>query len=242
MTLNDSSSLILIVDAIAILAFVVHGLWFSGRSTNRKLNKTSKEDQEIVLSNTVGKVRIIRPKSLDNPVDVTAVRKDIPHLNSKAKSKVEPTVNLSPSFSLPQKESVQNTYELNILATMGRAYKGLDLEELFNAYGLFRNDKDIFVVHESASSNNVVFRLCSLEAPYSFPKDMSNFATKQLAVYMQLPPKGKAHTYFKAMRIAADTIIEHLGGSIVDNSNKEVSTDKLDRIEKILYHYDKDVE
>ena len=44
------------------------------------------------------------------------------------------------------------------------------------------------------------------------------------------------------MRIAADTIIEHLGGSIVDNSNKEVSTDKLDRIEKILYHYDKDVE
>ena len=89
MTLNDSSSLILIVGAIAILAFVVHGLWFSGRSTNRKLNKTSKEDQEIVLSNTVGKVRIIRPKSLDNPVDVTAVRKDIPHLNSKAKSKVD---------------------------------------------------------------------------------------------------------------------------------------------------------
>lgn len=28
MSLNDSSSLILIVGAIAILAFVVHGLWF----------------------------------------------------------------------------------------------------------------------------------------------------------------------------------------------------------------------
>ena len=47
MTLNDSSSLILIVGALAILAFVVHGLWFSGRSLNRKLVNTSKEDQEI---------------------------------------------------------------------------------------------------------------------------------------------------------------------------------------------------
>ncbi len=51
MSLNDSSSLILIVGAIAILAFVVHGLWFSGRSINRKLVKGSKEDQEIALSN-----------------------------------------------------------------------------------------------------------------------------------------------------------------------------------------------
>ena len=41
MSLNDSSSLILIVGAIAILAFVVHGLWFSGRSINRKLVKGS---------------------------------------------------------------------------------------------------------------------------------------------------------------------------------------------------------
>jgi len=62
MTINDSSSLILIVGAIAILAFVVHGLWFSGRSINRKLVKGSKEDQEIVKSNQIGKVRIVVPQ------------------------------------------------------------------------------------------------------------------------------------------------------------------------------------
>ena len=59
MSLNDSSSLIFIGGAIAILALVVHGLWFSGRSINRKLVKGSKEDQEIALSNAVGKVRIV---------------------------------------------------------------------------------------------------------------------------------------------------------------------------------------
>ena len=53
MTFNDSSSIILIVGAVAILAFVVHGLWFSGRSINRKLVKTSKEDQEIANSSAV---------------------------------------------------------------------------------------------------------------------------------------------------------------------------------------------
>ena len=61
MSLNDSSSLILIVGALAILAFVVHGLWFSGRSINRKLVMTSKEDQEIINSDAVGKVRILIP-------------------------------------------------------------------------------------------------------------------------------------------------------------------------------------
>ena len=65
MSLNDSSSLILIVGALAILAFVVHGLWFSGRSINRKLVMTSKEDQEIINSDAVGKVRIVRAQSSD---------------------------------------------------------------------------------------------------------------------------------------------------------------------------------
>ena len=69
MTLNDSSSLILIVGALAILAFVVHGLWFSGRSLNRKLVNTSKEDQEIQQSSAVGKVRIVLPKSMSVQAD-----------------------------------------------------------------------------------------------------------------------------------------------------------------------------
>ncbi len=236
MTFNDSSSIILIVGAVAILAFVVHGLWFSGRSINRKLVKTSKEDQEIANSSAVGKVRIVMPQTDASSSDV-------------APQKVETFVNKTdnkkaPQDSSPEKKSsapqISNTYELNLYAADGRVYKGLDLEELFGNYGFIRGDKDIYCVYENPSlKDHVVFRICSLESPYSFPKDMSDFSTRSLAIYMHLPSKGKCFIYFKAMRIAANCLIEHLGGVLYDNDNVEMTEEKLDSIERTLKAYDK---
>ncbi len=236
MTFNDSSSIILIVGAVAILAFVVHGLWFSGRSINRKLVKTSKEDQEIANSSAVGKVRIVMPQTDASSSDV-------------APQKVETFVNKTDTKKVPQDSSpekktsapqVSNTYELNLYAADGRVYKGLDLEELFGNYGFIRGDKDIYCVYENPTlKDHVVFRICSLEAPYSFPKDMSDFSTHSLAIYMHLPSKGKCFIYFKAMRIAANCLIEHLGGVLYDNDNVEMTEEKLDSIERTLKKYDK---
>lgn len=237
MTINDSSSLILIVGAIAILAFVVHGLWFSGRSINRKLVKGSKEDQEIVKSNQIGKVRIVVPQDNKDNTATSEIGK-IETFSSK-----EPKAQVVKEHKDPKEalnEQIMTTYELNLSASTGRPYKGLDLEELFNTYGFIRGEKDIFCVYENPNLKDiVVFRICSLEAPYSFPKQMDGFSTKSLAIYMQLPPKGKGYIYFKAMRIAAQCLIEHLGGTIVDNDNKEISVEKLDHIESLLHSYDK---
>jgi FtsZ-interacting cell division protein ZipA len=68
---------------------------------------------------------------------------------------------------------------------------------------------------------------------------MTDFATRALAIYMQLPQKGKCFIYFKAMRIAANCLIEHLGGVLFDNDNCEMTEDKLDSIERTLKAYDK---
>ena len=59
MSLNDSSAIILIVGALAVIAFVIHGLWFSGKSTNRRLNKDSEADQVLENTGGLGKVRIV---------------------------------------------------------------------------------------------------------------------------------------------------------------------------------------
>lgn len=235
MTFNDSSSIILIVGAVAILAFVVHGLWFSGRSINRKLVKTSKEDQEIANSSAVGKVRIVMPQT-DASSDV-APQKVETFVNKTDTKKVPQDSSTEKKTSAPQ---VSNTYELNLYAADGRVYKGLDLEELFGNYGFIRGDKDIYCVYENPTlKDHVVFRICSLEAPYSFPKDMSDFSTHSLAIYMHLPSKGKCFIYFKAMRIAANCLIEHLGGVLYDNDNVEMTEEKLDSIERTLKKYDK---
>lgn len=237
MTLNDSSSLILIVGAIAILAFVVHGLWFSGRSINRKLVKGSKEDQEIINSLSVGKVRIVIPQSVDTKSSTSENTTKIETFVNKAENK---TVPVEKTREIKQDLQVAATYELNLVSAEGRPYRGLDLEELFKTYGFIRGEKDIYCVYEDPNLKDIiVFRICSLEAPYSFPKKMDDFSTKALALYMQLPPKGKGFIYFKAMRIAANCLVEHLGGTVYDNDNKELTADKFDKLESELRKYDK---
>jgi FtsZ-interacting cell division protein ZipA len=236
MTFNDSSSIILIVGAVAILAFVVHGLWFSGRSINRKLVKTSKEDQEIANSSAVGKVRIVMPQT-DAASSEIAPQKVESFVHKTDTKKASQDSSPEKIASVPQ---ISNTYELNLYAADGRVYKGLDLEELFGNYGFIRGDKDIYCVYENPTlKDHVVFRICSLESPYSFPKDMSDFSTRSLAIYMHLPNKGKCFIYFKAMRIAANCLIEHLGGVLYDNDNVEMTEEKLDSIERTLKAYDK---
>ena len=237
MTFNDSSSIILIVGAVAILAFVVHGLWFSGRSINRKLVKTSKEDQEIANSSAVGKVRIVMPQTDSTSSDTVSQKVEtfVNKNDNKKGSQGNDSVEIASS-----QQNISKTYELNLYAADGRAYKGLDLEELFGNYGFIRGDKDIYCVYENPSlKDHVVFRICSLESPYSFPKDMTDFSTRSLAIYMHLPNKGKCFIYFKAMRIAANCLIEHLGGVLYDNDNVEMTEDKLDSIERSLKAYDK---
>lgn len=56
---TEPSSIVLIIGAICIFIFIIHGLWFSGKPQNRKLQKDNARDQEIRCSNQVGKVRIV---------------------------------------------------------------------------------------------------------------------------------------------------------------------------------------
>ena len=63
--LSDPSAIALIVGAIAIVGFLVHGLWFSGRPTNRKLNAKNHDDEQLLKQSDVAKVRIV---SRDRPV------------------------------------------------------------------------------------------------------------------------------------------------------------------------------
>ena len=244
MTFDDSSSIILIIGAIAILAFLVHGLWFSGKSINRKLEKNSKEDQAILNSSAVGKVRIIVSRSDSVSSDP---QKDLEKFETFTKEpRGDENGSMISKTSKPKeivKEQVCVFYEMNLHASEGREYKGLDLEELFANYGFIRGDNDIFCVYEDPNEadrdDRLVFRICSLEPPYCFPKKMDNFTTKSLAIYMQLPPKGRAFVYFKAMRIAANCLMEHLGGTSYDNDNVEYTEERLDAIEQALDEYDK---
>lgn len=65
----EPSSIVLIIGAICIFLFIMHGLWFSNKPQNRKLKQNNQHDMELSKSNTVGKVRIVTndPVGSDEP-------------------------------------------------------------------------------------------------------------------------------------------------------------------------------
>lgn len=81
----ELSTIILFVGAACILAFIVHGLWFSGRPQNRKLDQKNERDQAIQKSHEIGKVRIVTTELPDNQspqstdLGITAIDKNAAH-------------------------------------------------------------------------------------------------------------------------------------------------------------------
>ena len=250
MSLNDSSAVILIVGALAVLAFVIHGLWFSGRSINRKLVKGNKEDQEIVKSEGVGKVRIVSAKEPSSQADLKletfgqAPGNAMPNSQEQPSNKTLEDAEITITNALNENSSFNvkfnSSCEINVLCEQDRPYRGLDIQELCNKFGFIRGPHNIFYVFENPQDANpiVAFRICSLEPPYNFPLNMNDYKTSELALYMNIPAPGKALPYFKAMRMAASIIISQLGGTIRDNYEKTLSEDDLNRMEEDLYHYD----
>ncbi len=251
MSLNDSSALILIIGALAVLAFVIHGLWFSGRSINRKLAKNNKEDQEIVKSEGVGKVRIVTAKE---PSENTELKLETYGQPVKGQTQANPNntnqvyqnkneVNLESSVTQNNAPSLikeNSSLEINVFADPDHPYKGLDIEEICSKFGFLRNSQNMFCVYEDPSAEKpiVVFRICSLERPYKFPENMTDYKTQELALYMKVPQRGKAVPYFKAMCMAADIFVSQLGGIMRDNYEKTLTSEDLEKIEDALRVYD----
>lgn len=248
MSLNDPSAIILIIGAIAILAFLVHGLWFSNKPSTRQLAKNNKKDQEIVKSQDVGKVRIVSTEeSTKIKFNNYDVRQEPVMSNNESYSKTSVS-SLSKEYVNNNQENIpvshennpwQTSYEINIVAPKDHPYKGEDIEEIANEYGFLYGDLNIYYVYENPEQQqNEVFRICSLKHPFSFPKNMSGYSTPAIALYMSLPPKGKGVAYFKAISMAANIFTERLGGVLQDNSHNIITAEILTKMGDALAQYD----
>lgn len=333
---TDPSSIVLIVGAIFIFIFIIHGLWFSNKPQNRKLQKNNQRDQEISKSNQIGKVRIVTTDSPQNPnnddLDITSVGKhqksndlgyepnqprqrritipsefdDLDQMQTASvsvnhKRRIEPSIASTSNAGNTLEQSyrarnmlqqgkdqgqglglgqgqgqgqgqaqnqaatantattetnhalnvvipadlpkLREVYELILTADKDKPYLGEEIEELCNQYGFIQgfiqDTLKIYFVYENAKDKtDEVFRICSMEAPYYFPEDMHGFQTSAIALYMSLPPQGKAYAYFKAMRMASEIFINHLGGHIEDQNRHFVDNDELNAIGLSLQHYD----
>ncbi len=249
MSLNDSSAIILIVGALAVIAFVIHGLWFSGKISNRKLSKTSSADQALQNANGLGKVRIVSSGSEEQNVSSTTP-KSFKYMDSQLQldePKKEPEV--ADSMKLDNDASENETkvqpaeiYEINIESETGHPFAGDHLKELFSEFGFVRTMQGLYVcpevVGKDLSQTPVVFRICSLIKPYSFPGEMKNYQTPAIALYMKLPEIGKAESYYRCMYAASVELARRLGGRLTtaegEPLNGQITNDALN----VLHAYD----
>lgn len=307
---TDPSSIVLIVGALFIIIFLVHGLWFSNKPQNRRLKKNDQRDQELSRSEQIGKVRIVTPDSFsatdgDDLDSIATIKKSTgssghgkrglrerelralkdndaslrmpdvgsdsydESLQNTASISVNPKthgIRTEPSLNAydaglnvdeiyqPQAEpdyaavdagaaEEHNVYEIIIVADPESPFLGEDIEEICNQYGFIQgyiqdNLKIYFVYENAREKTNEVFRICSMEQPYYFPENMQGYQTSAIALYMTLPPQGKAFAYFKALRMATEIFINQLGGHMEDQHNRVLTTADLDALAAELQAYD----
>ncbi len=231
MSFSDPSAIILIVGAIAILLFLIHGLWFSGRPINKKINTNDAKEMEF---QNLGKVRIV---TVDKPTDDFELQKVEEELDIKANNNT--SVDDIDNTTQYKEEPWQQSYEINLVAPLNMPFKGEDIEAICDEFCILRGDMDIFYVYENPQTRkDEVFRICSLEKPFSFPKDMTAYTTTALALYMNLPEKGKGFAYFKSIRVAANIFLDKLGGELQDNYHNRITEEQLDKMANDLRLYD----
>ncbi len=247
MSLNDSSAIILIVGALAVIAFVIHGLWFSGKTSNRRLNKSSETDQVLQNSGAVGKVRIVSGAGSDDTqaADGGSLQiSDTPatRIERQQQSRSEDNEGVQPPPAPIKKRRPDEVYEINVESETDRPFSGAQIEDLFNELGFVRSQNDVYVCPESVDKDieksAVVFRICSLKKPFRFPADMKDYETNAVAFYIRLPESGKGEGYFNCMRCAAQEFADRLGGKLLDPNGAPFTDQKLDEIAGLLREYD----
>lgn len=247
MILNDPSAVILIGGAAVIFAFLVHGLWSSGQPRNRKLSRTDAHDQELLHAEDVAKVRIISTNPLSEPgraaraAEAAAARspmelreRELSHFATVSAAEVREAV-----VDIPEGAEWSRSYEINLVAPKDSPFRGEDIEAIANEYGFLYGELNIFYVYENPERReNEVFRICSLKHPFSFPANMDGYTTPAIALYMNLPEKGKGYAYFNAIKMAAEIFSLRLGGVMQDNNHRLITEEQLEQIGQGLLKYD----
>lgn len=278
--LSDPSALVLIVGALAIIGFLVHGLLLSDPPRNRRLKKNERKEQGNGTADAEPMVRIVSSEDKVRQ-DRTAAQNQAGSWQAQSGSsgQAQPQVQMSVSESQeaasgaqgiadnqmqaqaqPEATGAQSASEaaaaaaaaeqfrqkvpfiqLNLLAPEDHPFRGEELEAFFTQYRISRGKMDLFYVYENpdAPQRHEVFRIISARKPFSFPADMKGFSTPVLALYMNLPEQGKAYPYFRSMLVAANMLLEEVGGTVMQDTGHNIITqDWINSMAVSLQQYD----
>jgi cell division protein ZipA len=127
---------------------------------------------------------------------------------------------------------------LHVVAKDGQYYQGYELLQALLRHGLRFGDRKIFHCYDAASSPRQLFSLTALNKPGTFDlSKMGQFKCRGLILFMQVDGcRGFESQAFDTMVKTAFSLVNDLGGSIVDECFQLVDQSRLSQIkaEKIV--------
>ena len=213
---------------LLIGAIVVAGVYLYSRKVSQRPPPTErrKEPSIEVVSDPAGE-----------PLEVTE-----PDLEDPAADAVEPVEELE-ELSKPElvsKPPEQMIVTLRLVAGKQRYFKGDELALALRGLGLRHGKFGIFHRHEGTDEKKTVFSVASLVEPGSF--DLKNLKDQEIpgiSMFLVLPGPMDGPQAFDLMMAAARTLVQGLGGELLDESGSTLSIqrERFMREEIIKYQH-----
>jgi len=142
------------------------------------------------------------------------------------------------SESKADNDSNSEIVMLSISAKNGNAFKGTELVEAAEDVGLYYGAWNIFHyhIHNDAGETKPVFSMANITEPGFFDiSKITNFSTKGVTLFMQLPGPLAAMDALDEMLSAGNALADRLDGVLQDEEHKELTPDRVEHLkEKIL--------
>lgn len=138
----------------------------------------------------------------------------------------------------------QDVYVINLMARPNQQIDGTALMRALTGNGFHFGEMDIFHHHQTpAGQGSILFSLINMMKPGTFnPKEMIDFRTPGVSIFMQLPRPGMAKNQFNLMVQTAENLAEELDALLFDAQRSPVSPDYLAHCREQLRDYDSQVQ
>lgn len=131
--------------------------------------------------------------------------------------------------SAPEPVREEKVLVLNVQAPANQEFRGDDLFNCLEQYGMQFGEMDIFHCHAAENPQKIIFSAANMINPGTFSiSGVHQFSTPGITLFMMLPCYGEPDQNFKLMLKTAQQVADLLGGHVTDDSRNLLTPKRLD--------------
>ena len=216
-------------------------LFFDGSSQQHAAARESAEEQSVATK--VNKVKDFYHFE-DTEEDIALAEQEQALLQEQEagqQAQQVPASNIAKPVAEPEPEPEQvqeKVLVLNVQAPANQTFRGDELFNCLEQYGMQFGDMDIFHRHSPENADKVIFSVANMINPGTFSiSTIHQFTTPGITLFMMLPCYGTPDQNFKLMLKTAQQVADLLGGHVTDDGRNLLTPKRLDEYREIIKEF-----